>query len=185
MAVGLSLRHCVSQKTLPASGLFRWGKYTFSIYTNKNNVLKEMKRLPYFPALLLMAAFMAACGNADHKAEEALKNEVFVIHDDVMPKTKDIKSLQKQIRDAKKKKQNALDPDTDRRAVEVLAQLQKAYDGMMVWMNNFKSPAKLRSSKSHQEIMEYLNDEKSKIEQVRDDMLSSIEAGKTMLNELK
>ena len=54
--------------------------------------------------------------------------------------------------------------------------LEKADDGRMDWMGEFKSPSKLRGKKSHEEIMTYLKGEKVKVEQVKYDMLTSIKS---------
>jgi hypothetical protein len=59
--------------------------------------------------------------------------------------------------------------------------LGKAEDGMMEWMVQFKQPAKLRESKKHEEIMAYLEAEKQRISQVRDDMNNSIKAAGQLL----
>lgn len=143
-----------------------------------------MKKLIIAFLVLTPVLLFINCQNAEHQSEEALKKEIFVIHDDVMPKTSEINRLQRKLRGIKKEN-TSLDSMQQQKLTALLKQLEEAHDGMMVWMNNFKSPAKLRASKSHQEIMEYLNEEKSKIEKVRDDMLMSIDAGDTMLNDLK
>lgn len=143
-----------------------------------------MKKL--FIAILVLAPtfVFVNCNSAENEAQEDLKKEIFVIHDDVMPKTSEINRLQRKIR--KLTKDNpSLDDSTRLKISDVQIQLEKAHDGMMVWMNNFKSPAKLRPSKSHEEIMQYLVEEKLKITQVRDDMLLSIESGTSLVNELE
>ena len=143
-----------------------------------------MKKLKIAFLVLLLAGLFNSCQNVENQEQEILKKEIFVIHDDVMPKTSDINRLQRKIRSASKSK-TPLAPADQQKVNEVLAQLEKAHDGMMVWMNNFKSPAKLRSSRSHEEIMQYLQDEKTAIERVRDDMLNSIESGAALLSDLE
>lgn len=128
---------------------------------------------------ILCCVFLhAACGNAEHKAEEKLKDEIFAIHDEVMPSTSQIVRLQRKIRSVKKK-HNELTTAEMKALDGALLQLETAHDGMMLWMKNFKSPAKLRSSRSHAEIMLYLQTEKKSISEVRDAMLQSIAAGES------
>ena len=47
---------------------------------------------------------------------------------------------------------------------------------MMGWMNNFTAPEKMRDTKSHEEIMAYLQSQKVEITKVRDTMNGSIAA---------
>ena len=143
-----------------------------------------MKKLLVAFLILTPALLLFSCQSAEHKAQEALKKEIFMIHDEVMPKTSEINRLQRKIR-AVVKDNPALDSASQQKISDVQVQLEKAHDEMMVWMNNFKSPAKLRASKSHEEIIQYLEDEKSKIELVRVNMLSSIEAGEALLDDFK
>lgn len=134
--------------------------------------------------MLLPAVFFQNCQNPENSQQEALKKEVFVIHDEVMPKTADINRLQRKLR-AIKKDNKSLDSASQQNITLTLLQLERAHDSMMVWMNNFKSPAKLRASRSHEEIIEYLEEEKLKIQQVRDSMLTSIQAGNQLLSSLE
>jgi MFS superfamily sulfate permease-like transporter len=143
-----------------------------------------MKKLIIVILVLAPALVFINCQSTENKAQEDLKKEVFVIHDDVMPKTSEINRLQRKLRKLSKDIPS-LDDSTRQRISDVQLQLEKAHDGMMVWMNNFKSPAKLRASKSHEEIMQYLEEEKIKITQVRDDMLRSIESGNSLLDDLE
>ena len=66
---------------------------------------------------------------------------------------------------------------TDETTVKAtLTQLEKAEDAMMAWMNNFTAPEKMRDTKSHEEIMVYLQAQKEEITKVRDTMNGSIGA---------
>lgn len=142
-----------------------------------------MKKIIITCLVLFQVVLFQNCQNPENARQEALKKEVFVIHDDVMPKTAEINRIQRKLR-AVIKEDTTLDADSKKNITLALLQLERAHDSMMVWMNNFKSPAKLRSSRSHEEILEYLEGEKLKIEQVRDSMLNSIEVGNQLLNSL-
>jgi HSP90 family molecular chaperone len=145
--------------------------------------------MKYFLPLLTLLFF--ACGNnngntgdsALNKEEDKRKDEIFVIHDEVMPKMGEIHRLGRDL-----KKQVMSNPQLDQamkdQVAQVVLQLEKADDGMMSWMAEFQQPSKLRDSKSHEEIMQYLDAEMKKVQQVKTDINSSIEAGKKLLSSL-
>jgi uncharacterized protein (DUF342 family) len=132
------------------------------------------------PYLFFTLILFVGCRDAEQKAEERLKDEIFAIHDEVMPATSDIMRLSRKIRSVKKKNP-ALTHSATTELDTALFQLEAAHDEMMVWMKNFKSPAKLRSARTHEEIMEYLRQEKRNIEAVRDDMILSLDTGNRVL----
>lgn len=136
-----------------------------------------MKKLIFLTISSFSLLIWASCGGDNHafQEEDTLRNEVFAIHDEVMPKMSEIVQL----------KGGLIEMPTDStNEAEVKAahsHLEKAEDAMMQWMNNFTAPEKLRDTKSHEEIMAYLQNEKVAIIKVKDDMNSSIEAAKRIL----
>jgi succinate dehydrogenase flavin-adding protein (antitoxin of CptAB toxin-antitoxin module) len=145
--------------------------------------MKNIANLSFwaFYALVLLASCQS--NDADRMAEKALRDEIYAIHDEVMPKTSEINRLKRQLQ--KWPDEKLTDPAIKNQVQENMALLDKADEGMMSWMNNFKEPAKLRNSKSHEEIMVYLEAEKVTISQVKSDMLGSIESAKALLATLK
>lgn len=138
-----------------------------------------MKNLLSFCSIALLTFLLNACGSDDpnHLLQNELRDEIMVVHDEVMPKMGDIHKLKKNLKKiAGDEQMQAGDPIFD-----MLAQLENADEGMMSWMAEFKQPSKLRGSKTHEEIMAYLAEEKLKIEKVRDEMLSSIAEGTELL----
>ena len=104
-----------------------------------------------------------------------------VVHDEVMPKMGEINNLRKKLIKLSKSGQvgDTIQLSTIQEAIEYL---EKADDGMMDWMGEFKSPSKLRGKKSHEEIMTYLKSEKVKVEKVKYDMLTSISTATEILD---
>ena len=135
--------------------------------------------------MISIVLFLFSCqsGNEERNAEKQIRDEIYAIHDDVMPKTSEIHRLKRQLK--KFPDQNVADPVVKKQILETVVILEKADEGMMSWMNSFKEPAKLRKAKTHEEIMVYLDEEKAKISQVRSDMLNSIETAKALLATLK
>ena len=137
-----------------------------------------MKNFAILNNLAFLLLLLSSCGgtNQGSALEDKLQKEVFAIHDEVMPKMSEIVQL--------KGKLIELTPDsTDEATVKAtLTQLEKAEDAMMGWMNNFTGPEKMRKTKSHEEIMAYLQNQKAEITKVRDVMNGSIVSAERILS---
>ncbi len=127
-----------------------------------------------------MALLSLGCRNSEHQSEDRLAKEIYTVHDAVMPKSADIVRMQKKLNKLYKKKET-LSAAAVSDIEAALRGLEAADDGMMLWMGDFKAPAKLRSSKTHEEIMAYLESEMAEIRQVSSDMLASLEQGAAVL----
>ncbi len=140
-----------------------------------------MRKLTILVVVILSIGSLSSCGdtNPEIGKEELLRNEVFVIHDEVMPKMSDIVRLKGGLIELQ------TDSTNDAEVKAALTQLEKAEDAMMGWMNNFTGPEKLRESKSHEEIMAYLQNEMLEISKVRDVMNNSIGAAERILSDVK
>ena len=136
-----------------------------------------MKKSGFVTFLAFAILLPTSCGgpSPSFEQEDALRDEVFAIHDEVMPRMSEIVRLKGGLKE--------MPTDTINEAVVRAAQsqLEKAEDAMMGWMNNFTGPEKLRGSKSHEEIMAYLQNEKLEIAKVRDAMNNSIAAAERIL----
>jgi hypothetical protein len=117
--------------------------------------------------LRLLSLFLVLSLPACQKNEvEVLHNEIMDIHDEIMPKTSDIAYLYLAFR---KKVETDSTISTDQK-VELLKQaddLEKAEDEMMVWMNDYISPNKMKSSKNKNEIIDYLLEQKKIISEIK------------------
>ncbi len=94
-----------------------------------------------------------------------------VVHDDVMPKMSDINRLKKGLRELPQ----------DRSTMTAITDLTKAEDAMWDWMHGLKTQVQI-DSLAHEEALDYLWREKTRIEEVRDLMLKSMEQGEKALN---
>ncbi|MEY3050729.1 MAG: hypothetical protein RLY31_514 [Bacteroidota bacterium] len=133
-----------------------------------------------FFSVAILPILLFSCHDSGRQAEEQLAKEIFAVHDAVMPKNADIVRMQKKLKKLDKQEKN-LPPDAVADILEAIHRLEAAYDSMMLWMGDFKAPAKLRSSKSHEEIMVYLETEMAEIRAVETAMLSSLENGAQVL----
>lgn len=128
-------------------------------------------------ARLLIVFFilnLLSCKNDD---AEILHNEIMLIHDEVMPKTGEIAYLYFAFR----KKVETDSTISSVQKMELLKQaddLEKAEDEMMVWMNDYIPPHKMKSSKNEDEIIDYLQEQKKIISNIKVHTNSSLASGK-------
>lgn len=119
-----------------------------------------------------------SCTNSNLQIQEKKWEEIMVAHDEVMPQMATIEEISGKIR-------AAYDSTHPAAFNKILQELTTAGDGMMTWMNELKPLNVLqKEGMDHNGIMVYLEGEKQKIEAVKNQMLSSISSGKTMLDSL-
>ena len=94
--------------------------------------------------------------------------EIMVIHDDVMPKMKDIYQLKKSLKTL----------PADSTTTSLIDDLDAADEAMMEWMHQYKKPKSITP-----EVWDYLDGQEKAIAIVRDQMLLSISNAKKYLEE--
>jgi hypothetical protein len=149
-------------------------------------VTKLQKMRNTFLLLLLgLSLSFTACDNGESAAQEAAFKTMMDVHDEVMPKMGEINRLSRELK--------ALETAADNTNRDLLGEidgairaLEKADQGMMGWMNmnGGNKLAKLQEEMSHDEIMAYIKAEEENILQVKEDMLTSIEQGKRVLEKI-
>ena len=130
--------------------------------------------------LLFLVISLPACQNSE---VEVLHNEIMDIHDEVMPKTSDIAYLYLAFR---KKVETDSTISTDQK-IELLKQaddLEKAEDEMMVWMNDYIPPHKIKSLKNKNEIIDYLLEQKKIISEIKVHTNTSLALGEELKEKL-
>lgn len=116
-------------------------------------------------------------GDAENETinrNEALKEEVIAIHDEVMPKMGALRSHQKRLteeaaeletRDAANYKE-----EIEKRR-QIAGELDQAYEGMFVWMRQFRPQL---DEMSDEEGRAYLLDQKDKVTRVNEDIKGAL-----------
>jgi hypothetical protein len=144
--------------------------------------------------LLLFTLLFFACGNdapnstrqeeqLDPKAaEQAAWDEMMEIHDAVMPKMADLNRVSRELKTFAMETVNKKETEEINDMVE---EIEEASEGMMSWMGELQQLSQLRVEKSHEEIMDYLNEETAEIAEVREEMNESLKEGQEMLRRLK
>jgi len=139
-----------------------------------------MRRLlAIFFTLFCFAIFWASSCQPKKSAREKLYIEVMEIHDDVMPEMSTIHRLKKQLKAIDTTIVKSPDYPT---ILTHLNLLEKADEGMMGWMAEFDNPA---PNAEEPIALDYLEKEKIKISEVRDQMRKSILSAQTILLEAK
>ena len=117
-------------------------------------------------------------GKEDKVDLKALKDEVFEIHDDVMPKMGDLRRVRKSLA---LQADSIMESDGERAELllSVSKEIEMANESMMNWMRNFDP----NFEGDYQQELDYLNEKKESMIKVRDAMLQSMEKGQKILEE--
>ena len=108
---------------------------------------------------------------------EVLHNEIMDIHDEVMPKTSEIGYLYLAIRE-KVDSIATISTDQKMELLKLADDLEKAEDEMMIWMNDYIPPHKMKSSKNNNRILDYLQEQKKIISNIKVHTNASLALGK-------
>jgi HPt (histidine-containing phosphotransfer) domain-containing protein len=140
-----------------------------------------MKQLFYL--LILPVVFSAACSDAGKKeATDALYDQVMAVHDEVMPKMGELMSLKKSLT-TRADSLKALGTEEVKALAEQLegtaAQLENSHQGMMSWMREFNNDF---DGMAQEEVLKYLEEQKTKIAEVGKMTEESIQQAKELLN---
>lgn len=135
-----------------------------------------------FKYLLVLSLFASLACQSEKKDEvEDLKEEVIAIHDEVMPLMGDLKSLKKEA-DTLTEQLTMEDSVVHEQRIDELKalsqQLDHAFDGMFVWMRQFKTP---EEGVEKPEAIDYLLDQKVKVEKVNKDIKEALALAKQEL----
>ena len=131
----------------------------------------------YIP--ILLTAILLACQSSTQQKEEVdldeLRKEVLAIHDEVMPKMGTLKRVKNSLL-LQADSLGATDSlsTTLRETADAIA---VANENMMAWMRQYE-PA---FEGTDEEVLRYLQEQKSSIEKVQKDMLESLAKGEELL----
>lgn len=152
----------------------------------------RLMKLVFF---VLIGMFAVSCGSSSSssseepsqqedplQAEQAAWDKMMEAHDEVMPK---MAALNRTGRELKSLAENTENKAAKEQINQAVKKLEAASEGMMVWMGELQQLAELRKDKSHEEIMAYLETEQAEIDQIGDEMTSSLEEGQQLLAELQ
>ncbi|SNS64989.1 hypothetical protein SAMN06295967_11523 [Belliella buryatensis] len=125
--------------------------------------------------------FLFSCDESKEEANQRLRAEVIQIHDEVMPFMGDLKSLRKEIVAKADELKSSSESDNTQKVQELILlakQLDEAFDGMFVWMRQFKQST---DDMSEEEVEIYLLEQREMVQKVHDDITSAIEKANSEL----
>ena len=114
------------------------------------------------PLFLIVLLMFASCENA----KDRLYKQVMAVHDEIMPKMGAIMKYKKQLNkkiDTLIEEGNDANADKIAELTQAIADLDNSHEEMMNWMREFDNDFE---GMVNEEVMEYLNNQKKKIENV-------------------
>lgn len=131
-------------------------------------------------AVLLGITF--SCGPSPKELNDKLRTDVIAVHDEVMPKMGQLKSLQKQA--LQKADQLAAQDSTQTQQIEALKalalELDLAYEGMFVWMRQYDRED---GDATPEEIKSYLDGQMASVTKVNEDIKSALAKADSLLKD--
>ncbi len=138
-----------------------------------------MKRLSSF-LIIVTALFINACGPNPSSENQKLRDEVIAAHDEVMPLMGKLKSMEKTATEKVKELESSPEPDSIQveELKAVALDLSQAYEGMFVWMRQYKVDDE---DMSPEELKAYLEDQKDQVNQVNEDIKNALDRASKVL----
>lgn len=131
---------------------------------------------------IVMTLFFSACGSGQNAENKKIKDEIIEVHDEVMPLMGKLKSLEKEANEKIKELESL--PNQDSLQLEELKSvafdLSQAYEGMFVWMRQYKVNEEGLAS---EELKIYLEEQKIKVDKVNEDIKNALERASKVLKD--
>lgn len=137
----------------------------------------KLARISLFFGLLLIFQF---CGSGQVEENTKKRAEVIAIHDEVMPKMGQLKSLEKSALQ-KADELAAMDPVDSVRVQELknlAVELDQAYEGMFVWMRQYETEDGVRTP---EQVKLYLEEQMALVTEVNKNMKSALSKADSLL----
>lgn len=139
-----------------------------------------MLRIKNLAVMLLASLLFVACESStetnDEFDQQALQDEIMAAHDEVMPKMGELNKLKNELMEEAKALTEEGQEEAAERLTALATELEDASKSMMDWMRQYKPQF---DGKTKEEIQSYLNDQKEKVEVVRNKINGGIETAKT------
>ena len=121
-----------------------------------------------------------SCGNEQVEANKKLREEVISVHDEVMPKMGQLKSLEKTA--LQMIEELSVSPEPNQEKIDSLkalaAELDQAYEGMFVWMRQYEVED---GEKTPEEVKAYLEEQMVKVSKVNEDIKNVLKKADSLI----
>jgi len=139
-------------------------------------------RIAPFYLVFTLFIFIQACGNKQVEENKTQREQVIAVHDEVMPKMGQLKSMEKAALQKAEELQNSDTPD--QKKIDALknlaAQLNQAYEGMFVWMRQYNTED---GEKTPEEVKAYLEEQLILVSKVNEDIKAALAEAELLLKE--
>jgi Mg2+ and Co2+ transporter CorA len=140
-----------------------------------------IKRLLYLLALPLILTTACQSGPSEAEQKEKLESDVMALHDEAMAEMGTIYRLRRELTSLRDSLQNqATDTAATQQLTCEITQLEVADEAMMNWMRRYKAPTEEQPPK---EAISYLQQQQTKMEQVKHLMDSTITVARNTLKD--
>ena len=140
-----------------------------------------MRFIPFY-LIFILFIFFQSCGNKQVEENKAHREQVIAIHDEVMPKMGQLKSMEKAALQKAEELQNSDSPDQAKiEALKNLAtQLNQAYEGMFVWMRQYSTED---GEQAPEQIKAYLDEQLVLVSKVNEDIKAALAQADSLLKD--
>lgn len=140
-----------------------------------------MKFIPFYLIFTLLM-FVQACGNKQVEENKTQREQVIAVHDEVMPKMGQLKSLEKAALQKAEELQNSETPDQAKidELKNLASQLNLAYEGMFVWMRQYNTED---GEKTPEEVKVYLDEQLVLVSKVNEDIKAALAKAEVLLKD--
>ena len=121
-----------------------------------------------------------SCGKSQVESNKKLREEVIAVHDEVMPKMGQLKTLEKSSLQLAEELANSSEPDSAKILAlkELAGELDQAYEGMFVWMRQYDVED---GAKTPEEVKTYLEEQMKKVTLVNEEIKSVLQKADSLL----
>lgn len=140
-----------------------------------------MKFIPFYLIFTLLI-FVQACGNKQVEENKTQREQVIAVHDEVMPKMGQLKTLEKAALQKAEELQNSETPDQAKidELKNLASQLNLAYEGMFVWMRQYNTED---GEKTPEEVKVYLDEQLVLVSKVNEDIKAALAKAEVLLKD--
>ena len=132
-------------------------------------------------AIILTILTIVSCKNVKGGQDEKLFEEVMALHDEIMPVTTKLNGLQNSLKAILAEPDSIPGGITKEEVIEVSMHTEKAYNGMMDWMRDFKIPENMNNN----EKTIYLKNQKAILTKLKEETMSAYNEAEVIINPKK
>lgn len=140
-----------------------------------------MKFIPFY-LIFALSIFIQSCGNKQVEENKSQREQVIAVHDEVMPKMGQLKSLEKAAIQKAEELQNSDIPDEAKidSLKNLAAKLNQAYEGMFVWMRQYSTED---GDKTPEEVKAYLDEQLVLVSKVNEEIKAALAEAELLLKD--